>query len=224
MRASTIGAACRRSRRIMSTRRRHGPLWMRSHAPRKQRASNWSSGWRSIPRTLAMPTDGSIQHCGLLCFGTSTPTDGRAPMNGPPAPAPGCPIVSLASAVQRLLMNCPRSWDGLRPKALGEGDIVRLFRCRGDEFAAVCTAADELRQASNGETVSYVVTRNINYTNICYFKCGFCAFSKGKLSENLRGRPYELSREEVARRAREAWARGATEVCMQGGIHPSYDG
>ena len=60
--------------------------------------------------------------------------------------------------------------------ALGEADIVRLFRCRGDEFAAVCAAADELRQASNGETVSYVVTRNINYTNICYFKCGFCAF------------------------------------------------
>jgi len=109
-------------------------------------------------------------------------------------------------------------------KALGEGDIVRLFRCRGDEFAAVCTAADELRQASNGETVSYVVTRNINYTNICYFKCGFCAFSKGKMSENLRGRPYELSLAEVAQRAREAWARGASEVCMQGGIHPRYSG
>ncbi|HEU4356926.1 MAG TPA: 5-amino-6-(D-ribitylamino)uracil--L-tyrosine 4-hydroxyphenyl transferase CofH [Xanthobacteraceae bacterium] len=108
--------------------------------------------------------------------------------------------------------------------ALGEADIVRLFRCRGDEFAAVCTAADELRQASNGEAVSYVVTRNINYTNICYFKCGFCAFSKGKMSENLRGRPYELSLAEVAQRAREAWARGASEVCMQGGIHPRYSG
>src|SRR5215468_8473057 len=108
--------------------------------------------------------------------------------------------------------------------ALGEDDIVRLFRCRGKEFSAVCASADELRRTANGDVVSYVVTRNINYTNICYFKCGFCAFSKGKLSENLRGRPYELSREEVARRAREAWARGATEVCMQGGIHPSYTG
>jgi len=108
--------------------------------------------------------------------------------------------------------------------ALGETEIVRLFRCRGDEFAAVCAAADELRQESNGDVVSYVVTRNINYTNICYFKCGFCAFSKGKMSENLRGRPYELSLAEVAGRAREAWARGATEVCMQGGIHPSYSG
>jgi FO synthase len=107
---------------------------------------------------------------------------------------------------------------------LGEAEIVRLFRCRGDEFAAVRAAADELRDAANGDVVSYVVTRNINYTNICYFKCGFCAFSKGKLSENLRGRPYELSLGEVARRAREAWARGASEVCMQGGIHPSYSG
>jgi FO synthase len=107
---------------------------------------------------------------------------------------------------------------------LDEADIVRLFRCRGDEFAAVCAAADELRQATNGDVVSYVVTRNINYTNICYFKCGFCAFSKGKMRENLRGRPYELSLTEVERRVREAWVRGATEVCMQGGIHPSYTG
>jgi FO synthase len=108
--------------------------------------------------------------------------------------------------------------------ALGEAEIVRLFRCRGDEFAAVCAAADELRQAASGDLVSYVVTRNINYTNVCYFKCGFCAFSKGKMSENLRGRPYELSLAEVAQRACEAWTRGATEVCMQGGIHPRYSG
>ncbi len=107
---------------------------------------------------------------------------------------------------------------------LGETDIVRLFRARGDEFAAVCKAADELRQATNGDVISYVVTRNINYTNICYFKCQFCAFSKGKMSENLRGRPYDLSLPEIERRVREAWARGATEVCMQGGIHPSYTG
>jgi FO synthase len=107
---------------------------------------------------------------------------------------------------------------------LGESDIVRLFRCRGDEFAAVCAAADELRQAANGDVVSYVVTRNINYTNICYFKCGFCAFSKGKVSETLRGRPYDFSLGEIEQRVREAWARGASEVCMQGGIHPSYTG
>ena len=125
-----------------------------------------------------------------------------------------------------------RAPEGLRPvldKAragvtLEESDIVALFRARGDAFAAVCREADELRREVNGDIVSYVVTRNINYTNICSFKCQFCAFSKGKLSENLRGRPYDLEMEEVARRVGEAWGRGASEVCMQGGIHPSYTG
>ena len=81
-----------------------------------------------------------------------------------------------------------------------------------------------MRAKVNGDTVSFVVNRNINYTNICYFKCQFCAFSKGKLAENLRGRPYDLSHEEIQRRTEEGWARGATEVCMQGGIHPEYTG
>ena len=76
----------------------------------------------------------------------------------------------------------------------------------------------------SGDTVTYVVTRNINYTNICYFRCQFCAFSKGKLSENLRGRPYNLDLDEIVRRSEEAWERGATEVCLQGGIHPEYTG
>ena len=109
-------------------------------------------------------------------------------------------------------------------ETLAEADIVRLFAARGDAFAAVCEAADRLRQRVNGDTVSYVVTRNINYTNICYFRCQFCAFSKGKLSENLRGRPYNLDLPEIRRRVEEAWERGATEVCLQGGIHPEYTG
>ncbi len=107
---------------------------------------------------------------------------------------------------------------------LSEQEVVRLFQARGAEFAAICQAADELRQRVNGDVVSYVVNRNINYTNICYFRCQFCAFSKGKLSENLRGTPYDLALDEVVRRAREAWERGATEICMQGGIHPEYTG
>jgi FO synthase len=105
-----------------------------------------------------------------------------------------------------------------------EADIVKLFQARRQHFAAVCRAADDLRRDVNGDIVSYVVTRNINYTNVCYFKCQFCAFSKGKLSENLRGRPYDLELRTIADRAWEAWDRGATEVCMQGGIHPSYTG
>jgi len=109
-------------------------------------------------------------------------------------------------------------------RTLAEADIVQLFGARGREFDAVCRAADELRQRVNGDVVSYVVTRNINYTNVCYFRCQFCAFSKGKLSENLRGRPYDLDLAEIQRRVEEAWHRGATEVCLQGGIHPEYTG
>jgi FO synthase len=125
-----------------------------------------------------------------------------------------------------------RGWEGASSvldraaagETLDEADIVQLFQARGTAFAAVCQAADELRQRVNGEEVSYVVTRNINYTNICYFRCQFCAFSKGKLSENLRGRPYDLDLPEIRRRVAEAWERGATEVCLQGGIHPEYTG
>ena len=108
--------------------------------------------------------------------------------------------------------------------ALDEAHVVRLFEARGGEARAVCEAADALRRERNGDVVSYVVTRNINYTNVCYFKCRFCAFSKGRLSANLRGRPYDLDLAEIARRTREAWARGATEICLQGGIHPDYTG
>jgi FO synthase len=107
---------------------------------------------------------------------------------------------------------------------LAEDDVVALGRARGPDVAAVCRAADELRREVCGDTVTYVVTRNINYTNVCYFRCGFCAFSKGKLAENLRGAPYLVPLEEIVRRSREAWERGAVEVCLQGGIHPAFTG
>jgi len=107
---------------------------------------------------------------------------------------------------------------------LSEAKITELFNARGDTFDEICNAANELRQEINGDVVTYVVNRNINYTNVCYFRCGFCAFSKGKHSENLRGKSYDLDLEEIVRRSREAVDRGATEVCMQGGIHPSYSG
>ena len=85
-------------------------------------------------------------------------------------------------------------------------------------------AADELRAQAVGDTVTYVVNRNINYTNICLYHCGFCAFSKGRGSADLRGPAYNLDLDEIARRAVEAAAAGATEVCLQGGIHPSFTG
>jgi FO synthase len=107
---------------------------------------------------------------------------------------------------------------------LDEDDVTALFEARGASFQAVCAAADELRREVCGDTVTYVVTRNVNYTNVCYFRCGFCAFSKGKLAENLRGPAYVVPVEEIVRRCREAWDRGAVEVCLQGGIHPGFTG
>jgi FO synthase len=107
---------------------------------------------------------------------------------------------------------------------LTHDQIVALFKARGATFGAVCAAADTLRRSVNGDTVSYVVNRNINYTNICNRGCRFCAFSKGRLGDTLRGPAYDLDREEIMRRVREARDRGATEVCMQGGIHPRYTG
>ena len=112
----------------------------------------------------------------------------------------------------------------LAEELLTEKDIATLFTARGNDFIAVCQQADQLRQKAVGDTITFAVNRNINYTNICYFKCTFCAFSKGKHSENLRGQPYDLAKDEIQRRTLEAWQRGASEVCMQGGIHPSYTG
>ena len=107
---------------------------------------------------------------------------------------------------------------------LDESEIVRLFAARDADYRRVVDAADELRRAVSGDVVRYVVNRNINYTNICSYRCTFCAFSKGKTHELLRGAPYDLAIDEIVRRATEAWERGATEVCLQGGIHPDYTG
>ncbi len=114
-----------------------------------------------------------------------------------------------------------RARDGA---TLSEMQIERLFAGRGDEFHFVCAEADTLRRETAGDTVRYVVNRNINYTNICSYRCTFCAFSKGTHAAALRGVPYDLPLSEIERRVSEAWARGAGEVCMQGGIHPDYTG
>ncbi len=140
----------------------------------------------------------------------SPPADVLAAIRGPNVPA--------SEEVAKIIERAQRGAD------LTEREVVRLFNARGDDFTAIVHAADAIRKQVNGDVVSYVVNRNINYTNVCYFKCQFCAFSKGKLSENLRGRPYDLSLDEIQRRTREGWDRGATEVCMQGGIHPDYTG
>lgn len=106
---------------------------------------------------------------------------------------------------------------------IGEADITALFGAEDGDLHAVLATADQMRRQAVGETVTYVVNRNINYTNICLYKCGFCAFSKGS-TRSERGPAYRLDLDEVGRRAAEAWERGATEVCLQGGIHPAFDG
>jgi FO synthase len=107
---------------------------------------------------------------------------------------------------------------------VGEAEIVTLFSARGPEVRQVAEVADDLRRRIAGDDVTFVRNRNINYTNVCTFKCRFCAFSKGPLSLNLRGAPYLLELDEITRRVVEAVDEGATEVCLQGGIHPNFDG
>jgi len=139
------------------------------------------------------------------------------------------PEINNQTLLQRPDIISDRVLDQILTKAasgtnLGETEVTRLFAARDGEVVALLQAANDLRQQVCGDTVSYVVTRNINYTNICYYKCQFCAFSKGKAREHLRGKPYNLGLEEVVNRAVEAWERGAVEVCLQGGIHPDYTG
>ena len=135
--------------------------------------------------------------------------------------APKPRVVRLGSVDTAVETAIAKAMQGNR---LNESEIVRLFAARDADYERVITAADELRQAVSGDVVRYVVNRNINYTNICYYKCKFCAFSKGKTHEALRGTPYDLEWSEIVRRSEEAWDRGATEVCLQGGIHPDYTG
>lgn len=135
------------------------------------------------------------------------------------APATIAPGPSRASGELREIL------EGVRcGQEVGEGELLTLLSARGPEVLAVAEAADALRADVVGDAVTYVRNRNINYTNVCTFKCRFCGFAKGPLSLNLRGRPYLLSLDDVAARAGEAWEAGCTEVCLQGGIHPSFDG
>ena len=139
----------------------------------------------------------------------------------PPAEARTSISNAAATVSDDIAAIIDRAQDGVE---LDDSEIVRLFQTYGEDFEAVVDAADKLRHRVNGDRVTYAVNRNINYTNVCYYHCKFCAFSKGKTSQELRGAPYDLSIDEIQRRTREAWDCGATEVCMQGGIHPNYTG
>lgn len=152
-------------------------------------------------------------------------TDGWRAGASMPVPSPALTPTPTPTAAEP---RDPRVREALARSRGGEtptiADLVGLFAARGGDVALVCAEADARRAARVGDDVRYVVNRNINYTNVCFHRCGFCAFSKGSLADHLRGAPYDLDLAEVTRRAAEAWARGATEVCMQGGIHPRYTG
>ncbi|WP_396909718.1 5-amino-6-(D-ribitylamino)uracil--L-tyrosine 4-hydroxyphenyl transferase CofH [Mycolicibacterium sp.] len=120
----------------------------------------------------------------------------------------------IAGVLERSLSGMPPTLD----------EIELLFRARGEEVDAVARVADTLRERACGDRVTYVINRNINYTNQCYFRCGFCGFSRGPKSLKMRDDPYILNIHEVVHRSVEAWERGATEVCLVGGIHPSFTG
>ena len=167
---------------------------------------------------------------------TARPRTAWAPGRDLPAPVPerrlsaawgdaawrdGEGEVDLARLPHDLAGILDRSLAGRPPT---RDEIERLFAAAGDEVEAVAWVADRLRERTVGDVVTYVINRNINYTNQCYFRCGFCGFSRGPKSLNLRGEPYILDAAEVVRRSVEAWERGATEVCLQGGIHPDFTG
>jgi FO synthase len=147
-------------------------------------------------------------------------TDDWSPGAGLPPP-----VAASTAAVRRTdspaLQLMHRARQGER---LSEDEVTQLFALRGSDYEQLQEIANQARIESCGDTITYVVNRNINYTNLCSYKCSFCAFSKGKTHEDLRGAPYVLDMSEVARRTEEAWQRGATEVCLQGGIHPAFTG
>jgi FO synthase len=165
-----------------------------------------------LDRSLATPVLRAVDAEGFARENSWTPGSRES------LPVSPTPQTRVDRGVDALLRNATAG------ERLREADVTLLFKARGGEVDTICAAADELRAKASGDVVRYVVNRNINYTNVCSYKCSFCAFSKGKAHDSLRGKPYDLDLGEVARRAREAWERGATEVCMQGGINPRYTG
>ncbi|MGO9197779.1 MAG: 5-amino-6-(D-ribitylamino)uracil--L-tyrosine 4-hydroxyphenyl transferase CofH [Acidimicrobiales bacterium] len=176
------------------------PVLDHSDAERLARDSRWVSGGDEPPPML-LAADSR---------GGATPTQDHARARAGARVHRG-PVADVLGAVAA-------------GEVLGEDEIVALFSARGSEVRAVAETADELRREAVGDVVTFVANRNINYTNVCTFKCRFCAFSKGPLSLNLRGAPYLLDLDEITRRVAEAELEGATEVCLQGGIHPDFDG
>ncbi len=179
------------------------PVLDRSDAEGLGREDGWSSGGEaSPPMLLRLAPDGAAR------------TDPGAAASGAGASTSAGATGALSEVLTGVSLG----------QEVGVEELTELFAARGSGLVAVAEVADDLRRRAVGDTVTWVANRNINYTNVCTFKCRFCAFSKGPLSLNLRGSPYLLELDEISHRVAEAEALGATEVCLQGGIHPSFDG
>jgi FO synthase len=125
------------------------------------------------------------------------------------------PAVARPGEVAAALRQAERD-----PAGLTDAEAIALLAADGDDLDALAAIADGLRREVNGDDVTFVVTRNINFTNVCYTGCRFCAFAQRRTDADA----YTLSLGQIGDRAEEAWAAGATEVCMQGGIHPDLPG
>ena len=139
------------------------------------------------------------------------------------------PPAKIVASLGKSMPGTHKARDRLLQRAAQTGgfsdnEIAGLFAAEGRELTAILQAADRLRAETVGDAATFVVNRNINYTNVCQLSCGFCAFAKGRSAHSLRGPAYDLELSEIAERTAEAANRGATEVCLQGGIHPRYTG
>ncbi len=193
-----------------------------------QQVATWHDARFVAPLLRSTDATGFVRD-GSWAPGLAVEPDGTSPLplmgrgrgwgGSPTSTSPGTPVAPAthSSSIVAIIARAERC------ERLAEHEISRLFHARGAEVGHITHAADELRRAVCGDTVTYVVNRNINYTNMCAYKCRFCAFSKGT-AKALRGNPYDLDLDEIVRRSCEAWDRGGTEVCLQGGIHPDYTG
>ena len=149
----------------------------------------------------------------VAAAGGAQPDSRRGPAGTPAAPA--APAVARPGEVAAALRQAERD-----PATLTDDQAIALLGADGDDLEALAGLADGLRREVNGDDVTFVVTRNINFTNVCYTGCRFCAFAQRRTDADA----YTLSLDQIGERAEEAWAAGATEVCMQGGIHPDLPG
>jgi FO synthase len=140
---------------------------------------------------------------------------GATSADGAPGAAPAAPAVLSTGEVASALRQAERD-----PAALSDAQALALLSADGPQLEALAGIADALRREVMGDDITYVVTRNINFTNVCYTGCRFCAFAQRRTDADA----YTLSLQQIGDRAAEAWEAGATEVCMQGGIHPDLPG